>query len=131
MANIPAFRSQKECLRQASNISRNTESLSLPDQSRRSLQQAERQFGQAAQSGIGQAILDYATDDIRVYREKSFAAVGLVAAKLMLTSEHGKVTFEPGGSKMSTSSDLSYSYGNYSKEHGDVVEHGIYLMIWR
>ena len=49
----------------------------------------------------------------------------------MLTSEHGKVTFEPGGSKMSTSSDLSYSYGNYSKEHGDVVEHGIYLMIWR
>jgi len=101
------------------------------ENSRRSLQKAERQFGQAAQNDIGQAILDYATDDIRVYREKSFPAVGLVAAKLMLTSEHGKVTFEPGGSKMSTSSDLSYSYGNYSKEHGDVVEHGIYLMIWR
>jgi ketosteroid isomerase-like protein len=101
------------------------------ENSRRSLQKAERQFADAAHNGIGKAILDYATDDIRVYREKSFPAVGLVAARLMLTSEHGKVTFEPGGSKMSTSGDLSYSYGNYSEERGNGVEHGIYLMIWR
>ena len=101
------------------------------ENSRRSLQKAERQFGEAARNGIGQAILDYATDDIRVYREKSFPAVGLVAAKLMLTPEHGKVTFESGGSKMSRSGDLSYSYGKYSKERGDVVGRGIYLMIWR
>jgi ketosteroid isomerase-like protein len=99
--------------------------------SRRSLQKAERQFAEGVHNGIGKAILDYAADDIRVYREKSFPAVGLVAAKLMLNSEHGNVTFEPGGSKMSRSGDLSYSYGNYSKEHGNVVEHGIYLMIWR
>src|SRR5205823_4346042 len=101
------------------------------ENSRRSLQKAERQFGEAARNGIGQAILDYATDDMRVYREKSFPAVGLVAAKLMLTPEHGKVTFESGGSKMSRSGDLSYSYGKYSKERGDVVGRGIYLMIWR
>ena len=101
------------------------------ENSRRSLQKAERQFAEAAHAGIGKAILDYASDDIRVYREKSFPAVGLVAAKLMLNSEHGNVSFESGGSKMSRSGDLSYSYGNYSKEHGDVVEHGIYLMIWR
>ena len=49
----------------------------------------------------------------------------------MLTPEHGKVTFESVGSKMSRSGDLSYSYGKYSKEHGDVVGRGIYLMIWR
>src|SRR6266699_3564863 len=101
------------------------------ENSRRSLQKAERQFAEAAHAGIGKAILDYASDDIRVYREKSFPAVGLVAAKLMLNSEHGNVTFESGGLKMNRSGDLSYSYGNYSKEHGDVVEHGIYLMIWR
>jgi ketosteroid isomerase-like protein len=101
------------------------------ENSRRGLQKAERQFAGAAHDDIGKAILDYGTDDIRVYREKSFPAVGLVAARLMLTSEHGNVTFEPGGSKMSKSGDLSYSYGNYSKERGDVVEHGIYLMIWR
>ncbi len=97
----------------------------------RSLQKTERQFAEAAHNGIGKAILDYGTDDIRVYREKSFPAVGPVAARLMLTSEHGNVTFEPGGSKMSRSGDLSYSYGNYSKERDDGVEHGIYLMIWR
>jgi len=101
------------------------------ENSQRSLQKAEQQFDQAAHNGIGKAILDYATDDIRVYREKSFPAVGLVAARLMLTPEQGKVTFEPGGSKMSRSGDLSYSYGNYSEERGNGVEHGIYLMIWR
>jgi ketosteroid isomerase-like protein len=103
----------------------------LQENSRRSLQKAEWQFGEAAHNGIGKAILDCATDDIRVYREKSFPAVGLVAAELMLASEHGKVSFEPGGSKLSRSGDLSYSYGNYSEERGNVVEHGIYLMIWR
>ena len=101
------------------------------ENSRRSLQKAEHQFAETAHNGIGKAILDYATDDIRVYREKSFPAAGLVAAELMLTSEHGKVSFEPSGSKMSRSGDLSYSYGNYSEERGNVIERGIYLMIWR
>ena len=101
------------------------------ENARRSLQKAERQFTKAAHNNIGQAILDCATEDIRVYREKSFPAIGLVAARLMLTSEHGKVTFEPGNSKMSGSADLSYSYGNYSKDRGNAVERGIYLMIWR
>src|SRR6266481_400206 len=101
------------------------------ENARRILQKAERQFTKAAHNNVGQAILDCATDDVRVYREKSFPAVGLVAARLMLTSEHGKVTFEPGDSKMSGSGDLSYSYGNYSEERGNGVERGIYLMIWR
>jgi ketosteroid isomerase-like protein len=101
------------------------------ENSRRSLQKVQSQFAEAARNGIGQAILDYASDDIRIYRNKSFPALELVAARLMLTSEHGEVTFEPGGSKTSRSGDLSYSYGNYSEERGNVVERGIYLMIWR
>jgi ketosteroid isomerase-like protein len=108
-----------------------TAGVQTQENSRRGLQRAERQFVQAAHNGIGQAILHYATDDIRVYREKSFPAVGLVAARLMLTSENGKATFESGGSKMSRSGDLSFSYGNYSEERGNAVEHGIYLLIWR
>ena len=32
---------------------------------------------------------------------------------------------------MSRSGDLYYSYGNYSEERGNVVERGIYIMIWR
>jgi ketosteroid isomerase-like protein len=101
------------------------------ENSRRTLQKAERQFAEAAHDDIGKAILDCATDDIRVYREKSFPAVGLVAARLMLTPERGKVRFEAGGSKMSRSGDLSYSYGKYSEERGNAVEHGIYLTTWR
>jgi ketosteroid isomerase-like protein len=88
-------------------------------------------FAEAARNDIGKAIIDSATDDIRVYRDKSFPAVGLVAVRLMLSSEHGRVTFEVGGSKMSRSGDLYYSYGNYSEERGNVVERGIYVMIWR
>ena len=38
---------------------------------------------------------------------------------------------ESGGSKMSRSGDLSFSYGNYSEERGSAAEHGIYLLIWR
>jgi hypothetical protein len=102
------------------------------ENARRSLQKSERQFSKAAHNNnIGQAILECATEDIRVYREKSFPAVGIVAARLMLTPEHGKVTFEAGTSKMSGSADLSYSYGNYSEDRGNIVERGIYLMIWR
>jgi ketosteroid isomerase-like protein len=101
------------------------------DDARRELQKSERKFAEAARNDIGKAIIDSATDDIRAYRDKSFPAIGLVAVKLMLGSEHGHVTFETGGSKMSSSGDLYYSYGNYSEERGNVVEKGIYLMIWR
>jgi len=101
------------------------------EDARRELQKAEREFAEVARNDIGKAIIDSATDDIRVYRNKSFPAVGLVAVKLMLGSEHGHVTFEPGGSKMSRSGDLCYSYGNYSEERGNTLERGIYVTIWR
>jgi len=97
----------------------------------RELERAERKFTETARNDIGKAIIDSATNDVRIYRDKSFPAVGLVAVRLMLSSEHGRVMFEAGGSKMSTSGNLYYSYGNYSEERGNVVEHGIYVMIWR
>jgi ketosteroid isomerase-like protein len=101
------------------------------DDARRELGKGERKLAEAARNDIGKAIIDSATEDVRVYRDKSFPAVGLGAVTLMLGSEHGQVTFKAGGSKMSSSGDLYYSYGNYSEERGNVVEHGIYVMIWR
>lgn len=101
------------------------------EEARRELAKAEHKFREAARKDIGKAIVDSGTDDIRIYRDKSFPAVGLVAARLMLESEHGLVTFQPSGSKMSSSGDLYYSYGNYSEERGNVVEHGVYVTIWR
>jgi ketosteroid isomerase-like protein len=101
------------------------------EEARRELRKAEAKFAEIARDDIGKAIIDAATDDIRVYRDKSFPAIGLIAVKLMLSSEHGRGTFEAGGSKMSSSGDLSYGYGNYSEERGNVIDHGIYVMIWR
>jgi ketosteroid isomerase-like protein len=101
------------------------------DDAHRNLRKAEGKFTDAARNDTGKAIIDSATDDIRVYRDKSFPAVGLVAVKLMLGSEHEQVTFESAGSKMGSSGDLYFSYGNYSEKHGNIVEHGIYVMIWR
>lgn len=101
------------------------------DDARRNLRKAEGKFTGAARNDIGKAIIDSATDDISVYRDNAFPAVGLVAAKLMLGSEHEQVALESSGAKMSSSGDLYYTYGNYSEKHGNLVEHGIYLMIWR
>jgi ketosteroid isomerase-like protein len=101
------------------------------EDARRELRKAQGKFAEAARNDIGKAIIDSATEDVRVYRDKSFPAVELAAVRLMLGSEHGRETFEAGGSKMSSAGDLYYSYGNYSEEHGNVVEHGIYVMIWR
>lgn len=101
------------------------------EDARRELAKAERKFAEAARNDIGKAIIDSATEDIRVYRDNSFPAVGLVAVKLMLNSEHGQLTFEASGSKMSSSGDLHYTYGNYSEQRGNLVEHGIYVLIWR
>ena len=101
------------------------------DDAHRNLRKAEGKFTDAARNDIGKAIVDSATDDIRVYRDKSFPAGGLVAMKLMLGSEHEQVTFESASSKISSSGDLYYSYGNYSEKRGNITERGIYVMIWR
>ena len=101
------------------------------DDAHRNLRNAGFKLTGAARNDIGKAIIDSATDAIRIYRDKTFPAVGLVAVKLMLCSEHEQVTFEPVGSKMSSSGDLYFGYGNYSEKHGSTVEHGIYVLIWR
>jgi ketosteroid isomerase-like protein len=100
-------------------------------EAKRSLHRTTRGFFQSAQQNIGKAILDNASDDIRIYREKSFPAVGLTAARLMLSSANGKVSREVGGGQLSNSADLSYSYGSFSEDRGNTIERGIYVMIWR
>ena len=101
------------------------------EDARRELRKAEGKFAETAWNDIGKAMIDSAAEDVRVYRDKSFPAVGLVAVRLVVSSEHGQITFEADGSKMSSSGDLYYRYGNYSEERGNVVKHEIYVMIWR
>ena len=101
------------------------------ENARRSLQQAEGQFTKAAHNDIGKAILDCASDDIRVYREKVSPRRRTCCRQTHADFRTRQGILEPGGSKMSRSGDLSYSYGNYSEERGNATEHGIYLIICR
>lgn len=98
---------------------------------RRSLQKAERVFLERARQDIGQAILAQAAADIWVLRDKSFPAKGVAGARLLLGSDHAKTTRQFGGSHLSSSGDLSYTYGTYSCERGNTQESGVYVMIWR
>jgi len=98
---------------------------------KRTLEKTMRDFVGSAQRNIGKALLTYASNDIRIFREQSFPAVGLDAARLMLSSDNGTVSREPGAIRLSDSGDLCVSYGNYSDVRGNVGDRGIYVMIWR
>jgi len=49
----------------------------------------------------------------------------------MLSSDQEKQTRKRAGSGLSRSADLAYDYGEYSSEHANITEHGIYLSIWQ
>ena len=100
-------------------------------EARHNLDKTLHVFTEEARRGIGGAIVACAADEIRVLRDKSFPAVGLAAAQVILSSEHGKVGRRLEVTKLSSSGDLCYTYGKYSEERGNLSERGIYVMIWR
>jgi ketosteroid isomerase-like protein len=97
----------------------------------RSLEQAEKNLANGLIVDAGKAISDLASEEIRVFRNDSFPAVGNAAAKMMLNSDHRKSTRKISGGAMSASSDLAYRYGSYSDEHGNSSEPGYFLTIWK
>jgi ketosteroid isomerase-like protein len=98
---------------------------------RRNLEKAEKTLADALAVDAGAAITDFADDAIHVYRENSFPGVGKDAAKLMLGSDHGKVTRKTTGGGVSSSGDFAYRYGSYSAERANVKESGYFLAIWK
>jgi ketosteroid isomerase-like protein len=98
---------------------------------RQRLEDAERNFTESLAQDAGAAVLAQSGDDIRVYRRGTAPALGKTAAKLMLGSDQEKQTRKRAGSGVSRSADLAYDYGEYSSEHANVTEHGIYLSIWQ
>src|SRR5438874_13053312 len=73
---------------------------------KRSLEKTMRDFVESAKKNIGKALLVHASDDIRVFREQSFPAVGLDAGRLLLGSDNGTVSRELGANRLSNSGDL-------------------------
>jgi ketosteroid isomerase-like protein len=101
------------------------------EEARHKFDATQRAFFDSARRELGKAILAHAAEDFRVFRDNSLPAVGRTAAQILLGAERGKVSHQPATSRISQSGDLAYSYGDYSEEHGENTERGIYLSIWR
>lgn len=97
----------------------------------RSLEQAEKSLANSLTVDAGKAVSDLASEEIRVFRDDSFPAVGNATAKIMLNSDHRKLARKISGAAISASSDLAYCYGSYSNEHGDSSAAGHFLTIWK
>jgi ketosteroid isomerase-like protein len=97
---------------------------------RRDLEKAEKALGEALAKDAGAAVATSAADNVRLYRENAFPAVGKTAASRLLGSEHGKMTRKTSGGGMSSSGDLAYRYGSYALERSDGNEQGYFLSIW-
>jgi ketosteroid isomerase-like protein len=97
----------------------------------RPLPEAHGKFVTAAKINSVEAVLQVAGDDVRVYRDGSFPALGKNAAAELLRAKGGKISFEQMGGDMSRSSDLAYSYGKYSLLRDGDTEAGHFFQIWQ
>ncbi len=92
---------------------------------------AEKEFSDASAKDAEAALIDASAENIRIFREGRFPAVGRDAARLMLGYDHGKMTAKRIDGGISRSGDLAYSYGEYSNERQDGIERGYYVTIWK
>jgi ketosteroid isomerase-like protein len=95
------------------------------------LEKAQRSFAESLKEDETDAIIDNASDDIRIYRDGQLPAVGKAAAKKMLADEDAKTTRAPSGTGIANPVDLAYEYGEYTRNRDEINERGIYLCIWR
>ncbi|HZR05154.1 MAG TPA: hypothetical protein VFA61_04945 [Candidatus Udaeobacter sp.] len=95
------------------------------------LEKEQRSFAESLKDDEADAIIDNASDDIRVYRSGQLPGVGKKAAEKMLDEEDAKTTRAPSGTGTSNPVDLVYEYGEYKSERHMINEQGIYLCIWR
>jgi ketosteroid isomerase-like protein len=95
------------------------------------LEKAQRSFAESLKEDEGDAIIDKASDDIRIYRSGHLPAAGKKAAEKMLAEEDAKTTRSPSGTGISNPVDFAYEYGEFASERDNVTRRGIYVSIWR
>lgn len=98
---------------------------------RKSLKEAQRLFAERLKKDAGSATMSFVDAETRLLRGGGSPAVGMDAARLMLSSDHSKVTRTEAGSGISNAADIAYSYGSYSAERTGTKESGFYLAIWK
>lgn len=105
--------------------------IARPESVRERFRETENSFTELLAKDAGAAVLAEAGDGIRVYRRGQIPAVGKTAAQLMLSSDHGIEKRTRAGGGVSRSTDLAYSYGEYTNERTNVTERGSYFSIWQ
>ena len=98
---------------------------------RKALEDARSKFLGGAKANSADATLAVAADEIRVYRDGGFPAVGKNPTAELLRTKSGQMSFEPMGGDMSSSADLAYAYGKYSLLRNGIVEPGHFFQIWQ
>jgi ketosteroid isomerase-like protein len=97
----------------------------------RSWQDAQKAFTTVAKLDFTKALHEYGSQEVRLYRDGSFPAVGQDAAEKLLGTEQAGVTMELMKGDMSSSGDLAYNYGSYSDTRTQPAEAGHFLQIWQ
>lgn len=77
--------------------------------------------------GFRQAIQFYASEDIRLYREKHFPVEGRTTVQKFLSTKNDKINFNPLAAQISSAGDLGFTYGFAVDEHADS---NTYIHIW-
>lgn len=94
------------------------------------LREAEKWFVTTAKTDSTAALIGSSSENLRVYREGVFPAIGRTPAGLMLSVRRGNLSVERMGGGMSGAGDLAYSYGKYTLVRPENTERGHYLQIW-
>jgi ketosteroid isomerase-like protein len=95
-----------------------------------SWQQSQSAFIALAKLDFTKAVREFGSEDVRLYRDGSFPAVGKKAAGELLGPEQAGVAMEVLKSDMSSSGDLAYSYGSCSDTRTQPARPGYFLHIW-
>jgi len=98
---------------------------------RRALQEAQNGFVALAKLDFTKAFRNAANDEVRLYREGSFPALGKEAGTKLLGPEQAGVTMEIMNGDISSSADLAYHYGKYSDNRPQAPKTGHFFQIWQ
>lgn len=80
-----------------------------------------------------QALLQFATSDIRYFPAGSFPVSGRGAVEAALLGQRDEVSFEPAGGGIASTADLAYTFGKATRKAAPQAptHDGGYLRIWR
>ena len=95
------------------------------------LQKAQNDFISVAKLDFSKAFREFGDNDVRLYRDGSFPAVGKDAGARLFGTEQAGVALEILKTDVSSSADLGYGYGKYSDTRSQPPKAGHFLQVWQ